>query len=963
MNPDGAMTYEEKNYDNTFLEVVAAYASLGYPHELLGQWTLPRADVDALLEKVAELDPSNILEVGTFVGLTSLLLARHTSDKAHIHTIDPNLPLRTELESMNSSHHGYDVDVEAQELGRKVAARLGVADKITFHAGGFSVGATFATRNVDPSLVVPIVGPRVCEQHGPFDFAFVDGLHYHDVVRSDLDLVSQHLTPGGMIVLHDVAGMWGSNVRAAVFAFLTDHPQFVFRHPPLADCYSSIGFLQHVPVGRPRSISGSAPAPEFLSDDSRLSHLASILVNSLEPETAIVLGEESAALADKLRERGVTIKTGADERCDLCVCLGAADEASYEQAEQFIETCTELSDTVVFGCTPPGEFGAARPNARPIADWVRRFFARGYVFHDVIRPLFEPMTFANLPKSVFHVTNTDMLNIYLVRKDVAPDGDIPREVMLHFAEEKEAGTEQLVVQRLFDSLVIRGALDRESGIREQVDRQVEIARRGDEVNAEISAENERLRAGIHLLESDRKQFETGLNCRIAELNQRLEGLEAQKRQLEITVAHLSAPLRVRIAGALGREFPRLAGFVKRILGSGKRQETTIHPYFAGRTESEAQLRTEVDFAIDAGLEYARNVAASLGRATDPVPAVRGLRILEIGPGLNFGCMLVCRCVGAAEVAVLDKYLVEWNPDYHPDFYRLLAERARSRIPDGDFADLDAVVAGRERIRDVVRCEIADLGSERTSFADGHFDAIVSNATLEHVGDVDGLVTELARITAEDGIGVHMVDFRDHSNQDRPLDYLTIPEDTYERMFEQSKGGRGNRVRPNELVHQFLAAGLVTERFDPHLLADTDYVEAIRPDVQPRWALLPTEELRVVGARLFVRKLTTGTSDTTPSTLPGLFTHDAGFCWMARVDRFSHLSDTPDRLTSPLVLYEDGVALGPAHVLHAEIRDGGEGRYSHWGPSLYFSTSDNSDPTGNGRRYTIAVSRSDRRRDA
>ena len=74
------------------------------------------------------------------------------------------------------------------------------------------------------------------------------------------------------------------------------------------------------------------------------------------------------------------------------------------------------------------------------------------------------------------------------------------------------------------------------------------------------------------------------------------------------------------------------------------------------------------------------------------------------------------------------------------------------------------------------------------------------------------------------------------------------------------------------------------------------------------------------------------------------------CWLARV---------PDRLLSDreaasrLRLYEDGRPLGPAHSAHSDIRSLGLGRFSHWGPAVYFSTSDNSDPRTNGRRYSVS----------
>ncbi len=58
--------------------------------------------------------------------------------------------------------------------------------------------------------------------------------------------------------------------------------------------------------------------------------------------------------------------------------------------------------------------------------------------------------------------------------------------------------------------------------------------------------------------------------------------------------------------------------------------------------------------------------------------------------------------------------------------------------------------------------------------------------------------------------------------------------------------------------------------------------------------------------------------------------------------------------SRLVLYEDGVPLGPAHSTHERIRALGRGLYSHWDRILYFSASDNSDPRTNNRHYSASI---------
>ncbi|MGM9475680.1 pectate lyase family protein [Pedobacter sp. GSP4] len=58
--------------------------------------------------------------------------------------------------------------------------------------------------------------------------------------------------------------------------------------------------------------------------------------------------------------------------------------------------------------------------------------------------------------------------------------------------------------------------------------------------------------------------------------------------------------------------------------------------------------------------------------------------------------------------------------------------------------------------------------------------------------------------------------------------------------------------------------------------------------------------------------------------------------------------------SILRLFEDGVELGPAHAVHDDIRNIGKGRFSHWGTTVIFSASDNTDPRTNGRSYTYVM---------
>lgn len=88
-------------------------------------------------------------------------------------------------------------------------------------------------------------------------------------------------------------------------------------------------------------------------------------------------------------------------------------------------------------------------------------------------------------------------------------------------------------------------------------------------------------------------------------------------------------------------------------------------------------------------------------------------------------------------------------------------------------------------------------------------------------------------------------------------------------------------------------------------------------------------------------------------LDGFHFH-AGFGWSVALPELSSCADSMENpRRSSLVVLEDGVAMGPSHALHENIRQTGHGAYSHWGDTLYFSSSDNSDPNTNGRRYHVA----------
>lgn len=534
------MEFQERVHA-AYNRVMAVYAELGYPTHLINSWALPENDAGALLSKAVECHPQNVLEVGSYVGSTTCLLALHTSDSTRIHSIDPNFPLRTEMSAMGSNLYDCNVEIKTQELGQAAARQLGVHERVLFHAGGFAVGSTFTSTNADPSVRVPTIGATVCKAHGPFDFIFIDALHYEEAVWADLKLAATALTPDGVIAIHDIKGRWGSNVRRAVFRFLTEHDDFFFSHTPFTQLYEAIGFLSR----RAAKVSRSTPphtAPlqqHGLLQATLLSNLSSILVEMFAPKRVLQFGGDHLDMRTALLARGVehvhTISIEAlktehvyvqsaghvvdqsrhtpKTKYDLCLCLGVAEQLEPDCATRLLQACVDASDRVVFGFTPPGEMGAAYPNLHPTAYWMQQFLARGYLMQDTIRPRLEPLTHADVANADYRMTGTYLLNLYEVKREPGLTGAVCDRALLEtLLLSRESRIEDLTLQSLTQNLVIFDT-------REQL---------------------HSARQGLQYMEQEQQRLQQDLQCLQSQLAATQAQYEGAQAQLAVTQEELAA---------------------------------------------------------------------------------------------------------------------------------------------------------------------------------------------------------------------------------------------------------------------------------------------------------------------------------------------------------------------------------------------------------------------------------------
>ncbi|HEX7503579.1 MAG TPA: methyltransferase domain-containing protein [Acidobacteriota bacterium] len=234
--------------------------------------------------------------------------------------------------------------------------------------------------------------------------------------------------------------------------------------------------------------------------------------------------------------------------------------------------------------------------------------------------------------------------------------------------------------------------------------------------------------------------------------------------------------------------------------------------------------------------------------------LRGKNVLEIGPGIHYGVPLILACCGA-RVAVADRFPPAWQPAYHPAFYALLLKKLAGEFPGIDPRPLEAILKDRAALAD----HVAELRAPLEHFPRSlrnRYDVVFSNAVLEHLFLPLRAIRRLALVTRPGGLGFHQVDFRDHRDFTRPLEYLLLNRIQFWKVFYWSHAECGNRLRPEEFSRRFARAGFAVAHFAINMAADGLYLERfipklrLAPSVYAQW---PAAGLKTLSGRFHLVK--------------------------------------------------------------------------------------------------------------
>jgi SAM-dependent methyltransferase len=189
-------------------------------------------------------------------------------------------------------------------------------------------------------------------------------------------------------------------------------------------------------------------------------------------------------------------------------------------------------------------------------------------------------------------------------------------------------------------------------------------------------------------------------------------------------------------------------------------------------------------------------------------SVRGLDILEIGPGDFLSSGLSLLAAGASSYTVIDRFPGPYRSPEGKKWY-LGIQRAWPRIfPQFAWPDYLRAEEFPEANEDRVRVL---AGAVETAQSPQKYDVVCSYQVGEHVTDVNEFAKANARLLKPGGVAVHRVDFGPHDcwlHYADPLTFLRFPDWLWALMG--SNRGTANRRRHHEFCSAFEAAGLQVE---------------------------------------------------------------------------------------------------------------------------------------------------------
>lgn len=232
---------------------------------------------------------------------------------------------------------------------------------------------------------------------------------------------------------------------------------------------------------------------------------------------------------------------------------------------------------------------------------------------------------------------------------------------------------------------------------------------------------------------------------------------------------------------------------------------------------------------------------------DLLGSVKGLHIVEIGPGDYLTSGLSFLAAGAASYTAVDRFPGDHRGATAKEWYRGIQSawpRIFPSLPWPDYLKAADFPEGYPDRVEVVSRPVEEIQQKRL------YDVVCSFQVGEHVSDIHAFARMNALLLKPGGTAVHRVDFGPHgcwSEYSDPLTFLRFPDWLWKLMGSQR--GTPNRHRHYEFRSAFEAAGLKVETINVELYPP----ESVdRTKLLDRFQNLPLESLLASAATYVCR---------------------------------------------------------------------------------------------------------------
>ncbi len=211
-------------------------------------------------------------------------------------------------------------------------------------------------------------------------------------------------------------------------------------------------------------------------------------------------------------------------------------------------------------------------------------------------------------------------------------------------------------------------------------------------------------------------------------------------------------------------------------------------------------------------------------------------ILELGPGDSLSSALIAHTLGASKSYLIDTgSYAERNPACYAQLVRFLEKKGF------DVSDFSRCKSFNDFMIEC-NCEYLTSGlASIKAIPDSSIDFIWSNAVLEHIRKTDFLQTliELRRIIKPSGLSSHIMDLRDHMNEN--LNHLRLSKRIWDSYLIRTSNFI-NRISFSEALNDFKLAG-----FKPKIIHLRRWLQLPVPkkEMAKEFQMLSDEDLRVL----------------------------------------------------------------------------------------------------------------------